>query len=195
MRTSIARSPKAIVFALLLLGSAPELVAQRAPDSALQRQGGQLEQRVRERIAAVVQNRLQLTDDQMRRLRDVNAKYEGQRRKLVADERDARIVLRAELQRGKQGDQARISDAVDRMFKTQRARIDLAEQEQRDLSAFMTASQRAGYLALQEQIRRRVDEMRQRRQGVGRGIGAGRGPLGPTKDTTRIVTPKVTVKP
>ena len=195
MRTSIARSPKAIVFALLLLGSAPELVAQRAPDSALQRQGGQLEQRVRERIAAVVQNRLQLTDDQMRRLRDVNAKYEGQRRKLVADERDARIVLRAELQRGKQGDQARISDAVDRMFKTQRARIDLAEQEQRDLSAFMTASQRAGYLALQEQIRRLVDEMRQRRQGVGRGIGAGRGPLGPTKDTTRIVTPKVTVKP
>jgi len=195
MRTSIARSPKAIVFALLLLGSAPELVAQRAPDSALQRQGGQLEQRVRQRIAAVVQNRLQLTDDQMRRLRDVNAKYEGQRRKLVADERDARIVLRAELQRGKQGDQARISDAVDRMFKTQRARIDLAEQEQRDLSAFMTASQRAGYLALQEQIRRRVDEMRQRRQGVGRGIGAGRGPLGPTKDTTRVITPKVMVKP
>ena len=195
MRTSITRSPKAIVFALLLLGSAPELVAQRAPDSALQRQGGQLEQRVRERIAAVVQNRLQLTDDQMRRLRDVNAKYEGQRRKLVTDERDARIVLRAELQRGKQGDQTRISDAVDRMFKTQRARIDLAEQEQRDLSSFMTASQRAGYLALQEQIRRRVDEMRQRRLGGGRGMGARRGPLGPEKDTTKIVTPKVTVKP
>ena len=195
MRTSIARSPKAIVFAAVLLGSAPVVAAQKAPDSTLQRQGGQLEQRVRQRIAAVVQNRLQLTDDQMRRLRDVNAKYEGQRRKLVADERDARIVLRAELQRGKQGDQARISDAVDRMFKTQRARIDLAEQEQRDLSAFMTASQRAGYLALQEQIRRRVDEMRQRRQGVGRGIGAGRGPLGPTKDTTRVITPKVMVKP
>ncbi|HVD06516.1 MAG TPA: hypothetical protein VNB89_10875 [Gemmatimonadaceae bacterium] len=179
MRTSIARSPKAIVFAAVLLGSAPVVAAQKAPDSTLQRQGGQLEQRVRQRIAAVVQNRLQLTDDQMRRLRDVNAKYEGQRRKLVTDERDARIVLRTELQRGKQGDQARISDAVDRMFKTQRARIDLAEQEQRDLSAFMTASQRAGYLALQEQIRRRVDEMRQRRPGGGRGIGGRGGPLGP----------------
>ena len=196
MRSSITRSPKAIVFAAVMLGGGvTPLSAQKAADSALQRQGGQLEQRVRERIAAVVQNRLQLTDDQMRRLRDVNAKYEGQRRKLVADERDARIVLRAELQRGKQGDQTRISDAVDRMFKTQRARIDLAEQEQRDLSSFMTASQRAGYLALQEQIRRRVDEMRQRRLGGGRGMGAGRGPLGPEKDTTKIVTPKVTVKP
>jgi hypothetical protein len=116
----------------------------------------------------------------MKRLRDVNAKYESQRRKLVGDERDARIVLRAELQRGKQGDQARISDAVDRMFKTQRARIDLAEQEQHDLSSFMTASQRAGYLALQEQIRRRVDEMRQRRLGGGRGMGARGGAIGPT---------------
>ena len=195
MRPSTARSARAIVLAAVMLGGVPSLAAQKAPDSTLQRQGGKLEQRVRERIAAVVQNRLQLTDDQMRRLRDVNAKYEGQRRKLVADERDARIVLRAELQRGKQGDQSRISDAVDRMFKTQRARIDLAEQEQRDLSAFMTASQRAGYLALQEQIRRRVDEMRQRRLGGGRGMGAGRAPLGPEKDTTKIVTPKVTVKP
>jgi hypothetical protein len=166
------------MLAAALFGSTATLAAQKPPDTTSQRGGGQLEQRVRERIAAVVQNRLQLTDDQMKRLRDVNTKYEGQRRKLVTNERDSRIVLRAELQRGKQGDQARISDAVDRMFKTQRARIDLAEQEQRDLSAFMSASQRAGYLALQEQIRRRVDEMRQRRLGGGRAMGRG-GPLGP----------------
>jgi hypothetical protein len=180
MRTSMARSANVAIFAAALLGNAVALGAQKAPDSASQRQGGQLEQRVRERIAAVVQNRLQLTDDQMKRLRDINTKYEAQRRKLVTDERDARIVLRAELQRGKQGDQTRISDAVDRMFKTQRARIDLAEQEQRDLSAFMSASQRAGYLALQEQIRRRVDEMRQRRLNGGRGLGGRGGALGPT---------------
>lgn len=180
MKATVARSARAVVLVAALIGNAVVLGAQKAPDSASQRQGGPLEQRVRERIAAVVQSRLQLTDDQMKRLRDVNAKYETQRRKLVTDERDARIVLRAELQRGKLGDQARISDAVDRMFKTQRARIDLAEQEQRDLSAFMTASQRAGYLALQEQIRRRVDEMRQRRMGGGRGVGGRGGAPGPT---------------
>ena len=179
MRRSIARPATAALFAVALLGNAVAAGAQKAADSASQLQGGQLEQRVRQRIAAVVQNRLQLTDDQMKRLRDVNSKYEAQRRKLVADERDARIVVRAELQRGKQGDQARISDAVDRLFKTQRARIDLAEQEQRDLSGFMSASQRAGYLALQEQIRRRVDEMRQRRLGGGRGVGRGGGAIVP----------------
>jgi hypothetical protein len=167
-------SRRVFIGAALLLAAVPTLGAQGLADSARARQAAPMEQRVRERIAAVVQNRLQLNDDQMRKLRDVNAKYEGQRRKLVADERDARIVLRAELQRGKQGDQARIADAVDRMFKTQRSRIDLAEQEQRDLSSFMSASQRAGYLALQEQIRRRVEDMRQRRAG-GRGPGPGKG--------------------
>ena len=179
MRTSIARPAQAAMLAVALLGNAMAAGAQKAPDSVSKRQAGQLEQRVRERIATVVQKRLQLTDDQMKRLRNVNSKYEAQRQKLVTDERDARIVVRSELQRGKQGDQARISDAVDRLFKTQRARIDLAEQEQKDLSGFMTASQRAGYLALQEQIRRRVDEMRQRRLGGGRGMG-GRGAIGPT---------------
>lgn len=162
-----------VLFALAaLMAGAPELVAQSAADSAPFRGGGAMEQRVRERVAAVVQNRLQLTDDQMRKLRDVNAKYEPQRRKLIADERDARIVLRAELQRGKLGDQSRVSAALDKMLKTQRSRLDVAEQEQRDLSAFMTPSQRAGYLAIQEQIRRRVDEMRQR-NGAGRGMGKG----------------------
>ena len=179
MRLSMVRPARVAMVAAAVLGNAAALGAQKLADSASQRPAGQLEQRVRERIAAVVQTRLQLTDDQMQRLRDVNAKYEAQRRKLVADERDARIVVRAELQRGKQGDQARISDAVDRMFKTQRARIDLAEQEQHDLAAFMTASQRAGYLALQEQIRRRVDEMRQRRLGAGRGMGGRGAPVGP----------------
>jgi hypothetical protein len=168
------------MFAVALLGNAMAAGAQKAPDSVSKRQAGQLEQRVRERIATVVQKRLELTDDQMKRLRDVNSKYEAQRQKLVTDERDARIVVRSELKRGKQGDQARISDAVNRLFKTQRARIDLAEQEQRDLSGFMTASQRAGYLALQEQIRRRVDEMRQRRLGGGRGMGGRGGAIAPT---------------
>jgi Spy/CpxP family protein refolding chaperone len=170
--TSRSLGRRVLVAAAALMAGAPVLVAQTATDSAPLRRGVAMEQRVRERVAAVVQNRLQLTDDQMRKLRDVNAKYEPQRRKLLADERDARIVLRAELQRGKNGDQSRVSTALDKMLKTQRSRLDVAEQEQRDLSAFLSPSQRAGYLAIQEQIRRRVDEMRQR-NGAGRGLGKG----------------------
>jgi hypothetical protein len=146
-----------------LFAFAPVLGAQRPADSASALPKAGKEQRVRERVATVVQNRLQLSDEQMRKLRDVNAKYEPRRRTLFADERDARVTLRTQLQRGKEGDQTAISSAIDKMLKTQRARLDIAEQEQRDLSAFMTPAQRAGYLALQEQIRRRVDEMRRGR--------------------------------
>lgn len=164
MRTT-ALGFRVAMAAVSIVATAPVAAAQTAADSARRLQGGAMEQRVRERVASVVQNRLELTEEQMRKLRDVNAKYEPQRRKLIADERDARIVLRAELQRGKGGDQQRVSAALDKMLKTQRSRLDVAEQEQRDLAAFMSPSQRAGYLAIQEQIRRRVEEMRQKRGG------------------------------
>ena len=123
-----------------------------------------LQARVRQRLAAVAKQRLELTDDQMRQLAAVNASYEPRRRALMTEERDARVIVRGELQRGKQGDQKRVEGALTELFRIQRARIDLAEQEQRDLAKFMQPSQRAGYLALQEQVRRRVDQMRTRRQ-------------------------------
>ena len=122
-----------------------------------------LQARVRQRLAAVVRQRLNLTDDQMRQLTAVNAGYEGRRRALLSEERNARMSVRAELQRGQGADQKRVEAALADLFRVQRARIDLAEQEQRQLAKFLQPSQRAGYLALQEQLRRRVDEMRQRR--------------------------------
>ena len=123
-----------------------------------------LQARVRQRLAAVAKQRLELTDDQMRQLTAVNASYEPRRRTLMTQEREARVAVRGELQRGKQADQKKVEGALAELFRIQRARIDLAEQEQRDLAKFMQPSQRAGYLALQEQVRRRLDQMRKRRQ-------------------------------
>jgi hypothetical protein len=145
------------------LAPAPRAFAQQQPPSA-DTGTGALQARVRQRLAAVVKQRLNLTDDQMRQLASVNASYEGRRRALMAQEHDARVVVRGELQRGKLADQQRVDSALTELFRVQRARIDLAEQEQRDLSKFMQPSQRAGYLALQEQVRRRVEQMRRRRQ-------------------------------
>ena len=101
----------------------------------------------------------------------------------MTDERNARVSVRGELQRGKQADQKRIESGLADLFRIQRARIDLAEQEQRDLAKFMQPSQRAGYLALEEQVRRRVEQMRQehrRRAAAGRPNGPGEaGPPAP----------------
>ena len=121
-----------------------------------------LEQRVRQRMAAVVQQRLGLTADQMRRLGDVNRDMEGQRRLLQEQERDVRVGLRAEVLRGDSASQDRVSRFVDQLIDVQRRRIDLLAREQRALASFMTPVQRAKYLALQDQLRRRMEEMRGR---------------------------------
>ena len=121
-----------------------------------------LEQRVRQRMAAVVKDRLGLTDEQMRRLGEVNRDTEGQRRLLNQQERDLRLGLRAELVRGDSASQDRVARFVDQLIDVQRRRIDLLSREQRALSAFMTPVQRAQYLAIQDQLRRRMEEMRGR---------------------------------
>lgn len=136
--------------------------AQRpGPDSAPSRREV-LEQRVRQRMAGVVKQRLGLTDDQMRRLGEVNRDIEGQRRQLNEQERDLRVGLRAELVRGDSASQDRVARFVDQLIDVQRRRIDLLSREQRALSAFMTPVQRAQYLAIQDQLRRRMEEMRGR---------------------------------
>lgn len=126
-----------------------------------------LEQRVRQRMAAVVQQRLALNADQMRRLGEVNRDMEAQRRLLNQQERDVRIGLRTEVMRGDSANQDRVARYVDQLIDVQRRRIDLLSREQRALAAFMTPTQRAQYLAIQDQVRRRMEDMRGRRRGGG----------------------------
>ncbi len=151
--------------AVAIAATASAGAQQPAPSEPTRADSGSvsLEARVRQRVAAVVKQRLNLSDDQMRQLATVNANYEGKRRALHGQERDARVAVRSELQRGQSADQKRVDAAITDLFRIQRARIDLAEQEQRDLAKFLQPSQRAGFLVLQEQLRRRVEQMRQRR--------------------------------
>lgn len=159
----------ALVVSMLALS--PRAEGQRpVPDSApAGRQA--LEQRVRQRMAAVVQQRLGLSADQMRRLGEVNRDMESQRRLLQEQERDVRVGLRAEVVRGDSANQDRVARFLDQLIDVQRRRIELLSREQRALAGFMTPVQRAQYLAIQDQVRRRMEEMRGRP-----GRGARRGP-------------------
>lgn len=149
---------RAVFLGALVMSATPLAAQQPAPRDT--GRGAALEARVRERIAAVAKQRLRLDDDQLRRLQQVNTTFEPRRRALAGEERDARLVLRAELARNERADNARVDDALKRLFRVQRQRLDLAEQEQGELAKFLQPSQRAGYLALQDQLRRRIDELR-----------------------------------
>ena len=152
---------------------------RRQPDRA------QLEQQIRDRIGGALKKNLNLSDDQFTKLQATNKRYEERRRLLVEQERDARMGMRDLMIAGDTTNQAKVSQGLDRMLAVQRQRGDLLEQEQKELSGFLTPLQRAKYLGMQEQMFRRVEALRQQGQGraqprgvrpQGGGMGQGMGP-------------------
>lgn len=153
------------LLAVSIVATSPALDAQR-PDSAQGRRQA-LEQRVRQRMATTVQQRLGLNADQMRRLGEVNREIEPERALLNQQEREARVRLRGETAFGDSANQDRVARYLDQLINVQRRRIELLSREQRALATFMTPVQRARYLAIQDQVRRRMEDMRGRRRSAG----------------------------
>jgi Spy/CpxP family protein refolding chaperone len=136
----------------------------------------ELERRFRERTAQVVRRRLELNDDQMSKLQASNRQFDQQRMSLVAEERQTRQALRAELMAGNAANQQKVGSLLDQLLRLQRRRLDIVESEQRDLSGFLTPVQRAKYFGLQNEMRKRMLELRDRAPGGAVG-GAGMRPL------------------
>jgi protein CpxP len=119
----------------------------------------QLERRFRQMLYQVTRRRVGLTDAQMNRLMPINQRFETERRAIQRQERDTRVALRDAMRDSTHADQTRITGYLDKLVELQRQRVDLVAQEQHDLAAFMTPLQRARYTALQEQVRRRIEQM------------------------------------
>lgn len=169
-------TPRSAIATFLVLGISSAAAGQRPVQRPLQRPrldapapglGQQqpanraaLEQRVRQALARVARERIKLTDDQMRQLAQVDQQFAVQRRQLNRDERDTRLALAAAMRDTVSPDQAKISSYIDQLIAAQRKRIDLVAAEQKELSAFMSPLQRAQYQALQERVRRRLEQLR-----------------------------------
>jgi len=130
----------------------------RAAESAEGRQG--LERQFRERLAEIVRRRLDLDDAQMAKLSEVNDRFERDRMALLRQERQIRMALRDEVLSGDSANQAKVAELLDNALRIQRQRLDLTEREQRELATFMTPVQRAMYFGIQDEMRRRMEEMR-----------------------------------
>ena len=118
-----------------------------------------LEGMVRERIGQMVRRQLGLDDAQVQNLQATNARFADRRRTLMEQERDIRMSLRDEMSSGDSSRQKQVGDLMDRMVRAQRQRIDLLEEEQRELGSFLTPMQRATYFGMEEQLRNRLDQM------------------------------------
>lgn len=120
----------------------------------------ELERQFRARGEEIVRRQLNLSDDQMSRLRAVNGRYDGERRGLLLQERDARVALRNELARGSAADQGRVAQLMAQVRTLQQQRFALQQREQQDVSGFLTPVQQAQYFGLVAQLRQRARELR-----------------------------------
>lgn len=160
---------------LVLAAVAPVAVgAQGGPPSGPPASGGrsmrpddprrdELERRFRQRLDVIVKERLELTDDQHGRLREVASRTENARRTLRREEYAARMAMRRELLAGARANETRVAELLDGMPVLERRRLDLLEQEQRELAKFLSPLQRARYFALQDELRRGMQELQWRR--------------------------------
>jgi hypothetical protein len=150
---------RALRFTILAIVAAPAVLGAQAVASPQQGNRAALEQQFRERTARLTKQRLGLTDAQLDRLEKTNAKFAPQLRQVGVQERDIRQQLRQEMMAGNSANQQRVSDLLDAAIRLQKQRIAIVESEQKELSGFLTPVQRARYIALQAQFRKRAEEL------------------------------------
>ena len=155
------------------LFGATQSIAQVAPPTPQNRP--LLEQQLRARMAEITRKRLQLDDTQMTKLEAVNARFAPQLGALAGQERETRQRLRAQLT-SPTADQSVVSGLLDDLLRLQTQRLTLLDSEQKDLATFLTPVQRARYMGLQAQIKRRVEQLRRNALG-GVNPRAGKPPL------------------
>ena len=117
-----------------------------------------LEQQFRERVAKLAQQRIGLSDAQMTQLDQSNARFAPQLNRIAMQERQTRQELRMEMT-SPSPNQDHVNALIDQSLQLQQQRITIVQQEQKDLARFMSPVQRARYIALQQQFRRRAQEL------------------------------------
>ena len=146
-------------FTILAMIALPAVLSAQAVATPPQGNRAALERQFRERSARLTKQRLGLTDAQLDRLETTNARFAPQLRQLGVQERDIRQQLRQEMMAGKSANQQRVSDLLDAAIRLQKQRIAIVEAEQKELAGFLTPVQRARYIALQTQFRKRAEEL------------------------------------
>jgi hypothetical protein len=155
---------------------APGLAAQQRDSTSTQRdtaEAGQLRARIEKAFGDRVQQELKLSPDQTTKLRATQERFGTRRRSLMQQQMERRRALDEQMEPGI----AANSDSVRKLMdgiRTARAEMFKIEQDQdREMSGYLTPVQQARFQQMREQFMQRVGEMR--REGQGRGFGRGQG--------------------
>lgn len=117
-----------------------------------------VENTLREALAQAVRQRLNLNDQQATRLMEVNRRFSEDRIRVARDEIRIRRDLRLSLNGRDSSRSPETGRLLDELLDTQRQRLDVQQREQAALSEFLTPEQRARYIGMMEQLRRRIQQ-------------------------------------
>ena len=122
---------------------------------------------LRTALARAVRERLSLNDQQATRLMDVNRRFGEDRIRLARNEIRLRRDLRQTLVSNDSARSPATARLLDELLNVQRERVELQQKEQTALSEFLTPEQRARYIAMMEQLRRRIQARTDSARGMG----------------------------
>jgi Spy/CpxP family protein refolding chaperone len=114
----------------------------------------------RQAIEKLIRAQVQPTDDQMVKLRQIDQQYVPRRIQLDREEQQVRRELRKTMLDTASIDQAKIGQLLDRMVAFPGRKASLMEDEQKALAQILSPLQRAKFNAIQEQLRRRIEQGR-----------------------------------
>ena len=123
----------------------------------------ELRRRVRERFTARIRAELNLTPDQMQRLRGTVGTYAGQRRELEASQRSLREALGGQLRPGVAANPDSVARLTDELMDVRVRFAESFRSEQRELARFLDPIQRAKITLLRDRLTNRARELRRRR--------------------------------
>jgi predicted phage gp36 major capsid-like protein len=149
---------------VLGLALAPSLAAQQdstGPGDGPERE--RLLQQVERRFGEVVRQQLGLSDDQAGRLRATEERFRARRRDILRRQLALRFGLQGQMRPGQSADADSVRKLMDEIQANRAELFQLEQQQDREMTGYLTAVQRAQYQMLRERLLRRLAEVRRER--------------------------------
>ena len=151
----------------------PALAAQQ--DSLIARDSvvrDQLQQEIERRFGAAVQRQLSLTDDQAGKLRATEERFRPRRRAIMREQLLLRMGLRDQMRPGEAANSDSVRRLMDGMQANRSELLRIEQEQDREMSGYLTPVQRARYQMLRERLVQRLQEVRrEQRERAGQGAG------------------------
>src|ERR1700694_25553 len=151
-----------------LAAQQPEAPRLRGDTAEAERLRTEIEQRFSQRV----QEELKLTPDQATKLRAGQERFGARRRSLMRQQMERRRALEDQMQPGVAANADSVRKLMDGLRGGRGEMLKIEQDEDQDMSGYLTPVQRARYQQMREHFMQRVRELREQRGGR---MGPGRG--------------------